>query len=261
MKTIERNKNASTIIDEVANTRCDVNRGSRSCNYERTDGLSSCVSRKEAPAAGEDTQRLDAANLSGAKTNQRHNVIDVVSRENRTQKSMVAMRPHTAICTKMKFTTSDVTGATVGFVSQNTKTGEFRGVRQNDPHPKKICIVDRKLACDILQNTLYDVTLVPMNEKDGYVVIEATPVQFHAEVATTYIPKAIYRICVRFGNKKIQFDPKDGRKDTVKNLVKCRRLLETRVDLKNLNEVVEDFDEASRNLLKRYKSDGFLYRD
>ena len=28
-----------------------------------------------------------------------------------------------------------------------------------------------------------------------------------------------------------------------------------------LNEVLEDFDEASRNLLKRYKSDGFLYRD
>lgn len=162
------------------------------------------------------------------------------------------------IYTKLKFTVSDKTYATVGFVSQNSKTGEIRGVRQDDQHPKKICVVDRKIASDILLNTLYDVVMVPMANKDGYVVIEATPVQFRATIETTYIPKAIYHIDVKFGNKKIQFDPKDGRKDSVRKLDLCRRVLETRVDVKNLPQVMEDFDEAVSNLLRKYENDGFI---
>lgn len=168
-------------------------------------------------------------------------------------------KPGIRVYTKLKFTISDKTQAIVGFVSQNSKTGEIRGVRQDDPHPKKICVLDRKLAPDMLLNTLYNVTLIPMKERDGYVVVEATPVQFKATIETTYVPKAIYHIDVKFGNKKIQFDPKDGRKDSVKRLKQCRRILETRVDVKNLQDVIDDFDDATRNLLKKYENDGFIY--
>ena len=172
-----------------------------------------------------------------------------------------AEKPATRVYTKLKFTISDKTNAVVGFVSQNSKTGEIRGVRQDDPLPKKICVLDRKLAPDMLLNTLYDVVLVPMKERDGYVVVEAIPVQFKATIETTYVPKAIYHIDVKFGNKKIQFDPKDGRKESVKKLDLCRRVLETRIDVKNLPEVMDDFDEAVRNLLRKYENDGFIYRN
>ena len=175
--------------------------------------------------------------------------------------SIISNEPQKRIYTKLKFTASDKTNATVGFVSQNSKTGEIRGVRQDDPHPKKICVVDRKLSCDILHNTLYNVTLIPMKDKDGYLVIEATPVQFRAVIETTYVPKAIYHIDVKFGNKKLQFDPKDGRKESVKRLDLCRRVLETRVDVRDLPQVMEDFDIAVRNLLRKYENDGFIYRN
>ena len=165
------------------------------------------------------------------------------------------------IYTKLKFTKSDQTGAVIGFASQNMKTGEIRGVRQDSEYPKKICVVDRSIVNEILLDTLYDVTLIPMNNKNGYVVIEATPVQFKATIETTYIPKCLYHIDVKFGNKKIQFDPKDGRKPSVKKLELCRRVLETRVDVRNLPQVMEDFDIATIDLIRKYEQDGFIYQN
>lgn len=164
------------------------------------------------------------------------------------------------IYTKLKFIKSDQTGAFVSFVSQNPVTGQIRGVRQEDPYPKKICILDKRLVCEVFLNTLYNATLIPMNEKDGYVVIEVSPVTFKATIETTYVPKAIYQIDVKFGNKDIKFDPKDGRKESIKNLEVCRRLLETRLDIQDLCDVLDDFDSAARELLRRYRQDGFVYK-
>lgn len=164
------------------------------------------------------------------------------------------------IYTKLKFTKSEQTGATISFVSQNPKTGEIRGVRQDSPYPKKICLLDKTLVPETLLNTLYDATLIPMAAKDGYVVIEVNPVQFKATIETTYVPKAIYQVAVKFGNKTVQFNPKDGRKSSVRRLDECRKILETRVDVKNLFDVLDDFDEAVDNLLKKYEQDGFIYR-
>lgn len=164
------------------------------------------------------------------------------------------------VFTKLKFIKSEQTGAIISFVSQNPKTGQIRGVRQDEPYPKKICILDRQLVNEILLNTLYEATLIPMTNKDGYVVIEATPVQFKATIETTYVPKAVYQVVVKFGNKTIQFDPKDGRKDSVKKIADCRRILETRVDVRDLPQVLEDFEEATYNLIRKYEQDGFIYR-
>lgn len=162
------------------------------------------------------------------------------------------------VYTKLKFIKSDQTGAIISFVSQNPRTGEIRGVRQDSPYPKKICILDKKLVCDVLLNTLYDATLIPMNSKDGYVVIEVVPVQFNARIEVTYIPKVTYLVEVKFGNKVIRFDPMDGRKCSVRNIDECRRVLETRVDIKNIAQVLSDFDEVSYDMLKRCENDGYI---
>lgn len=173
--------------------------------------------------------------------------------------SKVEELPIGTIFTKVKFCKSEETGATVGFVSQNPITKRVCGVHADSPYPKKICLVDKKLAPDILLNVLYDVTLIPMKEKNGYVAISATPVRFKATVEVTYVPKALYKVVVRFGNKTIVFDPKDGKKDTCRNMDKCLELLEHRVDVEDLASVVSDFADSCNVLLRFYAKDGFVY--
>ena len=163
--------------------------------------------------------------------------------------------------TKLKFVKSEKTGAIVSFVSQNPKTGRICGVRQDSQYPKKICILDKKLVSEVLLNVLYDVTMIPMTEKNGYVVIEMTPVEFKATISTTYVKKAIYRVEVKFGNKTIVFDPMDGKKDTIRTLKGCLSVLEKRVDIKDITQVVADFQESANKLLNYMRADGILYRD
>lgn len=170
-------------------------------------------------------------------------------------KSSVKEQPK-KIYTKLKFVKSDMTGAYVSFVSQNPKTGRISGVRQDSKFPKKICILDKKLACEVLPNVLYDVTLIPMTEKNGYVAIEMTPVEFKATIETTYVPKAVYIVEVKFGNKVIRFDPLDGRKDTIRTIEGCRSVLEKRFDIKDLAQVLEDFTECATKLMERFRKDG-----
>jgi len=163
--------------------------------------------------------------------------------------------------TKLKFVKSEKTGAIVSFVSQNPKTGRICGVRQDSQYPKKICILDKKLVSEVLLNVLYDVTMIPMTEKNGYVVIGMTPVEFKATISTIYVKKAIYRVEVKFGNKTIVFDPLDGKKDTIRTLKGCLSVLEKRVDIKDITQVVADFQESANKLLNYMRADGILYRD
>lgn len=176
------------------------------------------------------------------------------------QEKSIKELPEGAISTKLKFTKSEETGATIGFISQNPVTKRICGVRQDCEYPKKICVLDKALSPDILLNVLYDVVMIPMKSKDGYIVIKATPVQFKATIETVYVPKALYQVLVRFGNKTVVFDPKDGIQETRKSLNKCRQLLEKRVDIKDIATVVEDFLTHAHHILKRYEKDGFLYK-
>lgn len=164
-----------------------------------------------------------------------------------------------AVYTKLKFSRSEITGRPVGFVFQDFKKaqGWIRGVRADSDCPKKICVVDEKLSGEILANTLYYCTLIPMAEKSGYVVIEATPVQFKATVHTSYIKNTIYRVEVKFGNKTVYFNPFDGKKDSVKDIGVCKSLLERRVDIENQTQVVEDFERAANHLLRLMHNDRY----
>lgn len=169
------------------------------------------------------------------------------------------------IRTKLKFIKSEKNGALISFVSQNPVNNVVCGVRQDSPYPKKIVIIDREIANNILVNVLYDCVLIPMtkvlNEKTGensipgYIAIKATPVQFKATVTTKYIRGIKYNVEVAFGNKVIRFDPFKGQKESVKSLPACRAILEKRCDVKDLMEVVGDFEIAAINLMELMKQD------
>lgn len=169
------------------------------------------------------------------------------------------------IRTKLKFIKSEKNGALISFVSQNPVNDVVCGVRQDSPYPKKIVIIDREIANNILVNVLYDCVLIPMtkvlNEKTGenhipgYIAIAANPVQFKATVTTKYIRGIKYNVEVTFGNKVIRFDPFKGQKESVKSLPACRTILEKRYDVKDLMEVVEDFETAAISLMELMKQD------
>lgn len=161
------------------------------------------------------------------------------------------------VYTKLKFVRSEVSGAPVSFVSRNPKTGRICGVRQESEYPKKICIVDKLLANQIIMNVLYDCMLIPMSDKNGYVVIAAEPVQFKANVSTTYIKNTVYMVEVKFGNKTIRFDPFNGKKESVKDLAACRAVLEKRVDVRDVMQVVEDFERAANNMVRLMENDRY----
>lgn len=163
------------------------------------------------------------------------------------------------IYTKVKFTRSELTGEPVGFVMRNKTTGEIRGVRQDSQCLKKICVVDKSLKSQVLLNTLYNCTLVPMtNRESGYVVIDLQPVQFRAEISSRYIKGNMYLVEVKFGNKVVTFNPFSGRKDSVRNLAECRAVLEKRVDIEDVTEVVKDFERSANIIVMLMEKD--MYR-
>ena len=111
-----------------------------------------------------------------------------------------------------------------------------------------------------MMNALYDCALIPMSDKNGYVVVEAEPVQFKATVNSTYIKGNIYLVEVKFGNKTIRFDPFNGKKESVKNLAACKAVLEKRVDVKDIMQVVEDFEKAANTILSLLNNDKYRLR-
>lgn len=176
---------------------------------------------------------------------------------NNLESSVTEQQKTSRVYTKLKFVKSDITGATVSFVSQNPKTGRICGVRQDSQYPKKICMVDKAIAGQIILNALYDCTLIPMTDKNGYVVIAAEPVQFKATVETTYIKNNVYLVEVKFGNKVIRFDPFNGRKESVKSFSACKSVLEKRIDVKDIIQVVEDFEKAAEKIMTLMDMDRF----
>lgn len=168
--------------------------------------------------------------------------------------------PEGTVFTRLKFCKSKRTGLPIGFVSQNPVNKRIKGVREDSEYPKTVCVVDAPLASDIILDVLYKVAIVPMKNKIGYIVIEAEPHQFRASIEISYIPKACYCVDVKFGNKTIRFDPMDGRKDSMRTLNGCRALLEKRLDIANLNEVLDEFVDAAQEIIKRFRKDGFYYK-
>lgn len=133
---------------------------------------------------------------------------------------------------QLKFARSEETGELIGFVSRHSKTRKLMGVREDSRFGKQICVLSEDLKGTLEPNILYSVELKPMHKANGYVVVAATPVLFQAHVETVIVPKTLYQVTVTFGNKKIFFDPKDGKSVMSRTIDGVLEILKGRKDIK-----------------------------
>lgn len=164
------------------------------------------------------------------------------------------------LTTKLKFVKSKKNNKLISFVSVNSQNGNIRGIREEVDIPKMICILANEIEGIIEENVLYDVKLKKMPASNGYIVIEAEPVSFEAKVKTIIVAKVIYKITITFGNKTVFFDPIDGKSDSSRTISGVVNLLNTRKDIKDHMEVVDEFIKQANRLITSMKSDGYYVK-
>lgn len=160
---------------------------------------------------------------------------------------------------QLKFAKSECTGELIGFVSRHSKTRKLMGVREDSKFGKQICVLSAELKGQIEPNLLYDVGLKPMHKANGYVVVSACPIFFKAQIETTIVLKAIYQVTIIFGNKKIYFDPKDGKSSQSRTVEGVLSVLSCRKDIENKDDVIQDFLQQAESLIRRMEQDGYIY--
>lgn len=158
--------------------------------------------------------------------------------------------------TQLKFATSEKTGEIIGFVSRHSKTKQLRGVREDSPYKKKICVLSEDLKGKVVPSVLYSVELKAMHSRNGFVVVAATPLLFKATIDTLVIPGEIYRVTVNFGNKTVFFDPLRGNTPSSRTIPGVISILQRRTDIENLDGVISGFKAAAARLLRRMTDDG-----
>ncbi|MCM1296502.1 MAG: hypothetical protein NC311_13270 [Muribaculaceae bacterium] len=158
--------------------------------------------------------------------------------------------------TQLKFATSEKTGEIIGFVSRHSKTKQLRGVREDSPYKKKICVLSETLKGKVLPNILYSVELKAMHSRNGFVVVAATPLLFKATLDTLVIPQETYRVTIHFGNKTVYFDPLRGNTPSSQTVAGVISLLQRRTDIENIEGVINGFKTAAAKLLRRMADDG-----
>ena len=158
--------------------------------------------------------------------------------------------------TKLKFYTSQETGKLVSFVSV-TKAKRLKGVREDSDCKKKIVVLSSDLTDSLKPNVLYNVILTEMKNKKGYVVKSASPVLFEAEIDQCIIPKAVYKVSVKCGNKTIFFD---GKSDSSRTLQGALKALEVREDIANKELVITDFKEKGLETIRQMEADGYYVK-
>lgn len=163
------------------------------------------------------------------------------------------------IYTRAKFIYSKERNKMEAYVASEPDTGRIVGVKFDAPVYKRLCIPSLDVT-NIVANVLYDVTLVPMSSSNGFIVTEATPVQFEATVKTYYTPKIQYVASVSFGYKEIFYDPLYGKQRSTRTIDGIKELLERRIDIKNITSVIEDFTKAAMEIRRKFIEDGMHRR-
>ena len=158
--------------------------------------------------------------------------------------------------TQLKFASSERTGELIGFVSRHSKTKQLRGVREDSPYKKKICVLSEDLKGKIVPNVLYAVELKAMHSGNGFVVVAATPVLFKAIIETLLSPKGTYKV-----NKTIYFDPLKGKTHSSRTVAGVVALLRQRIDIEDQEEVIERFKIEAQKLLQKMADDGMSTLD
>lgn len=158
--------------------------------------------------------------------------------------------------TKLKFKVSPKTGELVAFVKE---VGDrLLGVDESNKK-KKICLLSKEVKDQggVEANILYDVSMVKMNYKNGYVVKSATPSVFKAKISVQITPGSQYQVMVHFGNKKVYYNPFDGESDNVTVLDNVISYLRSRKDIKDVDKVVSALVESASLLHSKMIADGF----
>ena len=156
------------------------------------------------------------------------------------------------IKTYLKFRRSERNGTS--FVSYVRKeNGSWKGCHESDGYKKKIVLADAALAAILLENVLYNTTLIPMKESMGFVAINAEPVKFQARI-NTIIDDDRYAVEVKFGHKLIVYEPASPMENrrSIDGIIKT---LSHRIDIKDPERVICDFKESALTVLAYYKSD------
>ncbi|MCC8198803.1 MAG: hypothetical protein LIP06_09595 [Tannerellaceae bacterium] len=163
------------------------------------------------------------------------------------------------LTTRLKFKKSKQTNEMTGFVSLNSKTGNLRGVKENSQYQKKVCVLAKDLSNRelIVEDVLYNVSVVPMKSNNGFVVVSATPVPFEAKINALVIPKVTYKVTATFGHKTVYYDPLDGKSSASNTLQGALDELESRKDLANKEQVIADFKRQAIILQQRMQEDGY----
>lgn len=164
--------------------------------------------------------------------------------------------------TQLKFAESEETGELIGFVSRRSKTQKLMGVYEDSPFGKKICVLAKELKnalVPIVKNKLYIVEMKPMHSGRGYVVVSAKEKLFPAQIETFVVPKSIYKVTVKFGNKTVYFDPKDGNSSSSRTLRGVIKLLRERKDILDVELVIVDFTKQAVMLVRRMEDDGYIF--
>lgn len=142
------------------------------------------------------------------------------------------------IKTNIKFSKglNNVENKLYGFVTR--VNGSWRGCRSDEPK-KKIVFVEESVADSIIPNSLYNVTLKPMNNGDGFIAISVREVKFPAQITTT-VKDSEFQVKVSFGNANLIYNPFSSF-EREKNIVAIANLIRCRKDLLNPLKVAEDF--------------------
>lgn len=157
---------------------------------------------------------------------------------------------------QLKFTGPEAKGGIVGFVSRNARTGQLKGVREHSGYKKKICVLSEGLKGKIIPNALYDVELKEMHKGNGYVVTSATLVRFTPEIEVVIDKGRVYQVKVSFGNKVIYFDPLNGKSASSRTVEGVRKVLASRVDIQDMDNVLAGFTESANTVLESMAKDG-----
>lgn len=122
------------------------------------------------------------------------------------------------------------------------KNSSWIGVRVEAEVAKKVVVIGCQIK-NIIEGALYNATLIPMREKEGFVAVKIVPVQFEAKMETLYHKSGDFYIKISFGNKCMVYDPKN-KNPLSSDINQFKNRLEKRIDIRNLPSLIEDFDRA-----------------
>lgn len=145
--------------------------------------------------------------------------------------------------TLLKFKESEKNGELIGFVYKN-EVGNLIGVHEDDPRNKRICILSKDIdKSSVSPNVLYAVSLSFMPNYKGYIVNKVFPAKFKAMVYTQ-INKSVCQAVLKYGNRKIYYNPLSGKSDFSSTAEGAMELVINNKDISNRDESVEAFQRA-----------------